>query len=326
VAAREEEALWCVSCRDAGGRDSVIRARALVNATGAWVNDILQRLGIVPRQKLRLVKGSHLILRRVHEGDQACLLQSPDRRVVFMIPFERHYTLVGTTDAPYGGDPATPRIDAGETQYLLDCLNRFLRRPVGAADIVGSYSGVRPLYDDGSREAAQQVSRDYHLELQQGAAGAPVLTVYGGKITTYRRLAEHALERLATALPQATQVSHDAWTASEPLPGGDLPGGDLEAFTRHCLDRWPRMPSPLVERLARTYGTRTAQLLGGAATAAELGRDHGCGLTSSEIGYLIEQEWARSAEDILWRRTRLGLEFPDSGLAELQQAVAQRLG
>ncbi|HXS31248.1 MAG TPA: glycerol-3-phosphate dehydrogenase, partial [Steroidobacteraceae bacterium] len=198
--ARAEAGLWRVSCRDASGRTSTLTARALLNATGAWVNDVLKRLDIAPRQRLRLVKGSHLILRRIHDGDQACLLQSPDRRVIFMIPFEQQYTLVGTTDVPYDADPAAPGIDATEQQYLLDGLNRFLRRPVVPADIVATYSGVRPLFDDGSSASAQKVSRDYHLELQHGSGGAPVLTVYGGKITTYRRLAEHALQRLASEL------------------------------------------------------------------------------------------------------------------------------
>jgi len=320
--ARAEAGLWRVSCRDASGRTSTLTARALVNATGAWVNDVLKRLDIAPRQRLRLVKGSHLILRRIHDGDQACLLQSPDRRVIFMIPFEQQYTLVGTTDVPYDADPAAPGIDATEQQYLLDGLNRFLRRPVVPADIVATYSGVRPLFDDGSSASAQKVSRDYHLELQHGSGGAPVLTVYGGKITTYRRLAEHALQRLASEL----EIPGDSWTADEPLPGGDLPGADLPLFISHCLARWPLLPAALVERLARTYGTRTAQLVGGARELADLGRNYGAGLTSAEIRYLVENEWARGAEDILLRRTRLGLQFPASALHDLQDAVAQLAG
>ncbi|HXR52135.1 MAG TPA: glycerol-3-phosphate dehydrogenase [Steroidobacteraceae bacterium] len=320
--ARAEAGLWQVSCRDASGRTSTLTARALVNATGAWVNDVLKRLDIAPRQRLRLVKGSHLILRRIHDGDQACLLQSPDRRVIFMIPFEQQYTLVGTTDVPFDGDPAAPGIDATEQQYLLDGLNRFLRRPVVPADIVATYSGVRPLFDDGSSASAQKVSRDYHLELQHGSGGAPVLTVYGGKITTYRRLAEHALQRLASEL----EIPGDSWTADEPLPGGDLPGADLPLFISHCLARWPLLPAALVERLARTYGTRTAQLVGGARELADLGRNYGAGLTSAEIRYLVENEWARGAEDILLRRTRLGLQFPASALHDLQDAVAQLAG
>jgi len=320
--ARAEAGLWQVSCRDASGRTSTLTARALVNATGAWVNDVLERLDMAPRQRLRLVKGSHLILRRIHDGDQACLLQSPDRRVIFMIPFEQQYTLVGTTDVPYDADPAAPGIDATEQQYLLDGLNRFLRRPAVPADIVATYSGVRPLFDDGSSDSAQKVSRDYHLELQHGSGGAPVLTVYGGKITTYRRLAEHALQRLASEL----EIPGDSWTADEPLPGGDLPGADLPLFISHCLARWPLLPAALVERLARTYGTRTAQLVGGARELADLGRNYGAGLTSAEIRYLVENEWARGAEDILLRRTRLGLQFPASALHDLQDAVAQLAG
>lgn len=323
---------WQVDCRDGAGRISTIHARVLVNAAGAWVNEVLQRVGIAPRQRLRLVKGSHLILRRLHDSAQACLLQSPDRRVVFMIPFEDQYTLVGTTDVPYEGDPSNPGISDAERDYLLDCLNRFLRSPVGTADIVSSYSGVRPLYDDGSESSAQKVSRDYHLELQglemqglelQGTdAGPTVLTVYGGKITTYRRMAEQAIESIAASLGVELPES---WTAQAPLPGGDLPGADLEQFVGECRRRWPQLPAALVHRLAATYGTRIDQVLGNAAATSDLGRDFGCGLSEAEVRYLVDQEWARSAEDILRRRTRLGLRFPGSARQGLEDALAQLL-
>jgi glycerol-3-phosphate dehydrogenase len=324
LGAEEEAGRWKLSCVDTvSGRKWTVTGRMLVNATGAWVNDVLQSLRITPTQRLRLVKGSHLILRRIHGGEKACLLQSPDKRVIFMIPFEQEYTLVGTTDMPFTDDPARPVISVAEQDYLLDCLNRFLRVPVTGADVIASYSGVRPLFDDGSAAAAQQVSRDYHLELQQGSAGAPVLSVYGGKITTYRRLAEHALQKLA---PLLAMPANDSWTAEEPLPGGDLPDGDLPRFKAHCCERWPLLPPGLVERLARTYGTRTAQLLGSAHRMEDLGRDYGAGLTDAEVRYVVENEWARSAEDILLRRTRLGLRFPASAVRDLQDAVAQLLG
>ena len=324
LAAEEAAGNWKLSLRDTGsGRSWTATARVLVNATGAWVNDVLQSLAIAPTQRLRLVKGSHLILRRIHGGEKACLLQSPDKRVIFMIPFEQDYTLVGTTDVPFADDPARPVISAAEQDYLLDCLNRFLRVPVTRADVIASYSGVRPLFDDGSAAAAQQVSRDYHLELQHGSSGAPALSVYGGKITTYRRLAEHALEKLAPVLALSTD---DSWTAGEPLPGGDLPDGDLPRFTAHCRERWPLLPPQLMERLARTYGTRTGQLLGGARRLADLGQEYGAGLTEAEVRYLVQHEWARSAEDILLRRTRLGLRFPASAVHGLQDAVTQLLG
>jgi glycerol-3-phosphate dehydrogenase len=312
---------WELRCREEfTGTERVIRSRVLVNAAGAWVNEVLRTTGVPAAHQLRLVQGSHLILRRLYEGEHAYLLQSPDRRVVFMIPYQQHYTLVGTTDVPYAGDPARPAISESERNYLFSCINRFLRDPAGVHDIRGSYSGVRPLYDSGEA-AAQKVSRDYHLELQQASAGAPVLSVYGGKITTYRRLAEHAFEMLAPALGTQRQ----SWTASEPLPGGDVPGADMPRFITHCHERWPGLPGALVERLAQAYGTRIAAVLGGAQSMKDLGRDFGAGLTEAEMRYLVGHEWARSAADILWRRTQLGLCLPASAVHDLQDAVAQLL-
>ncbi len=315
------DGMWTVVCRQRDGASLALRALALVNATGAWVNDLLAGMEIKPRQQLRLVKGSHLVLRRQFEGEHAYLLQSPDRRVVFAIPFETHYTLVGTTDLPFSGDPSRVVMDVAEQQYLLECVNRFFKRSVTPADIVSTYSGVRPLFDDGSGGAAQQVSRDYHLELQQGAGGAPVLTVYGGKITTYRRLAEAALEVL---LPRG-QAEDIRWTGSEALPGGDLPAADLQRFTAQSLLRWPELPAALVARLARLYGTRMAQIVGTAQRLEDLGTNFGNDLTQVEVRYLVATEWARSAEDILWRRTRLGLTTTDSAVHQLQDAVTQLL-
>jgi glycerol-3-phosphate dehydrogenase len=315
---------WQVTTQDRRtGAQRSMRARAIVNATGAWVNDLLQLAGIKPRQRLRLVKGSHLVLRKQYPGEQAYLFQSPDRRVVFAIPWEDHYTLVGTTDVPFDGDPARVTIDPAEETYLLEILNQFLRRPVTGADVVGTYAGVRPLYDDGSNASAQQVSRDYHLELQHGQSEAPILSVYGGKITTYRRLAEHALSVL---LPHLEIDEGNRWTSSEPLPGGDVPRADFAAFHAHALARWPGLPPVLITRLARHYGSRMTRIVGNAQKPEDLGRHFGEQLTQAEVQYLVENEWARSAEDVLWRRTRLGLGLPDSALHDLEDAVAQLVG
>jgi glycerol-3-phosphate dehydrogenase len=319
---------WSVTVEDGGGRQRTLTCRALVNASGSWVNEVLGRLGIQPRQRLRLVKGSHLILKRQFTGEHAYLLQTPDRRVLFAIPFEQEFTLVGTTDVPFEGDPALVHIEPGEQAYLLAGLNHFLRRPVTPDDVVGSFAGVRPLFDDGTEDAAQHVSRDYHLELQHGidpqhgTTGAPVLSVYGGKITTYRRLAEAALDRL---LPALEREPGDSWTASEPLPGGDIPGADLAGFTARARARWPLLPPELINRLARLYGTRMAGILGAAGSMTDLGREFGATLTMAEVRYLVEQEWAREADDILRRRTRLGLALPASAVHDLQDAVAQLL-
>lgn len=304
------------------GRETVLRARALVNATGAWVNQVLDRAGIFARQRLRLVKGSHLVLRRLYEGEHAYLLQGEDRRVVFAVPWEQDYTLLGTTDVPFDGDPARVEISQQERDYLLACLARFFREPVTEADIRGTFAGVRPLFDDGSGSGASSVSRDYHLELQKSASGAPVLTVYGGKITTYRRLAEQALELLGPLLGLAREGS---WTADVALPGGDMAGDDLPAFTTRAQARWSRMPPSLVARLARTYGTRMAHVLGEARHAGDLGPCTVADLSQAEVRYLVDTEWARSAADILWRRTRLGLAAPGSAVHDLQDAVAQLL-
>ncbi|MET0281894.1 MAG: glycerol-3-phosphate dehydrogenase [Steroidobacteraceae bacterium] len=323
VAATSEGAAWRITVqqRDSGARQE-LRGRALVNATGAWVNALLEPLGIRPAQQLRLVKGSHLLLKRLYDGDHAYLLQSADQRVVFAIPYQEQYTLVGTTDTPFNGDPAQVTIDAAETRYLLDCLNGFLRRPATEADIVGSYSGVRPLYDDGSEGAAQRVSRDYHLQLQRGIGGAPALSVYGGKITTYRRLAEGALAML---LPLLGREADDTWTGREALPGGDLPDADLARFTAHALARWPLLPAAMVTRLARQYGTRMSHILGAARSLEDLGPCFGGLLSLAEVEYLVAVEWARSAEDILWRRVHLGVAMPQSAVHDLQDAVAQLL-
>ena len=319
--ARDLDGRWEIHCRDqVTGAERDVRSRVLVNAAGAWVNELLGNAGVQAAHRLRLVQGSHLILRRLYEGDHAYLLQSPDRRVVFMIPYQQHYTLVGTTDVPYEGDPSRPVISEAERDYLISCINRFLRHPAGVDDIRGSYSGVRPLYDSGEA-AAQKVSRDYHLELQRAGSGAPVLSVYGGKITTYRRLAEHALELLAPALGMEWQ----SWTATEPLPGGDVPGADMPRFIARSRERWPGLPATLVERLAQAHGTRIAAVLGGAREMKDLGRHFGADLTEAEMRYLVRHEWARSAQDILWRRTRLGLALSASAVNDLQDAVAQLL-
>jgi glycerol-3-phosphate dehydrogenase len=321
VAIEADASGWKVTIEDRGsGAHATLRARAVVNASGAWVNNLLALTGIKPRQHTRLVQGSHLVLKKQYEGEHAYLLQSADRRVVFAIPWE-NYTLVGTTDVPFEGDPARVEISAAETAYLLEILNRFLRRPVSEADVIATYSGVRPLYDDGTTKAAQKVSRDYHLEMQH-VAGAPLLSVYGGKITTYRRLAEHALSLL---LPELGGNESAPWTDREPLPGGDMPDADLARFEAHALARWPQLPPALITRLARHYGTRMAHILGAARQLDDLGRRFGEQLTLAEVRYLVETEWARSAEDILWRRSRLGLTLPASAVHDLQEAVAQLL-
>ena len=310
LTARAADSGWLAVCEDrASGARRAIRARALVNATGAWAGSVLgDALGLASPERLRLVKGSHLVVRRLYDGDHAYLLQSPDRRVVFTIPYEDEYTLIGTTDVPFEGDPARVTVDEAEVRYLCDCVSRFFRKPVSAADIAWQYAGVRALHDSGDA-AAQSVSRDYRLELEHGDAGAPVLSVFGGKITTYRRLAEHALAQL---LPALGCKDLEPWTDQEPLPGGDLPEADSARFLAHALTRWDGLPPVLLTRLARLYGTRMARILGAARSVADLGEDFGGGLSVAEVRYLYRVEWARTAEDILWRRTKTGLHGADA--------------
>ncbi len=329
---------WQLQCqrRTPGEAALLLRARALVNASGAWVNDVVERCGLRPQQRLRLVQGSHLVLKRLYEGDHAYLFQSPDQRVVFAIPYQAEFTLVGTTDRPFTGDPAQVKISDEERRYLLTCLNQFLRTPVQDSQIVSEFSGVRPLYDDGSASSAQRVSRDYLLELQQASNGSTLLSVYGGKITTYRRLAEAAMRALQPTLGPSASVNdaHDeGWTAIESLPGGDLPGlaaglapsEAWQAFMKDCHQRWPQLPSSMLERLAQQHGTRIERVLGNAASVQDMGPIVDSELTRAEARYLIRHEWACTAEDILWRRTRLGLKCPASGVHQLQNAVTDLL-
>ncbi|MET0290754.1 MAG: glycerol-3-phosphate dehydrogenase, partial [Steroidobacteraceae bacterium] len=293
---------WHAVCRDERGETFTLQPRAVANAAGAWVNDVVALAGLTPRVQVRGVKGSHLIFPRLYAGEHAYLLQGADRRVVFLIPFEERYTLVGTTDLPFDGDAAAPHITTEEARYLCDCINGYLARPVQPGDAVGAYSGVRALVDDDESQA-QKVSRDYRLELQQDGT-PPLLTVYGGKITTYRRLAEHALEHL---LPALDRDIGDSWTASAPLPGGDF-DGDVERVETGLRKSWPALDPSLLRRFAHTYGTRTHRLLQSVRTPADLGREFGLGLTERELRYLRETEWARNADDVLRRRTRLGLQ------------------
>ncbi|MTW17220.1 glycerol-3-phosphate dehydrogenase [Rhodoplanes serenus] len=322
VSARRRDGLWraVVEDRDSGRREEVT-ARILVNAGGPWVSRLLtEQLGIAKHANVRLVKGSHIVVPRMFEGEHAFIFQNPDRRIVFAIPYEDAFTLVGTTDVPYTAEPGPVTISAEETTYLCETMNRYFRRPIAPADVVWSYAGVRPLYDDAAADASA-VTRDYVLDLDTGDGGergAPVLSVFGGKITTYRRLAEHALEKLGPHLPGLKP----AWTEHSHLPGGDLPAGDFALFVAALQKNRPFLPAPLVQRLARAYGTRVELILGEATRMTDLGCDFGAGLTEAEVRYLVSHEWARSADDILWRRTKLGLHVPDGTADALDSYLA----
>ncbi len=299
---------WVLTIRDvARGGEQTVAARAVVNAAGPWVQWVLEgALSEPPRGRMRLVGGSHIVVPRCYDGEHAFILQNEDGRVVFLIPFERAFTLVGTTDVPHQNPEAPPHAPLDEVEYLCRAANRYLARPIAAADVVWSYSGVRPLYDDGTATASE-VTRDYHLVVTDADGRAPVLSIYGGKLTTYRRLAEHALEKLAPWFPDQGRP----WTATTPLPGGDLGGESFAELVRAYGGRYPQLDAAWLEGVLRRHGTRAAEILGDARTEADLGKGFGGGLYARELAYLVEREWAGDAEDILWRRTKCGLHMTD---------------
>lgn len=320
--ARREGGIWTATLTPAdGGAERQIRARALVNAAGPWVMEVLgQVAGANRRSTLRLIKGSHIVVPRLHDGDEAYILQTRDQRVVFVIPYEGDYSLIGTTDMEFEGDPAAAAITAEETAYLCQAVSRYFKRPVTPENVVWTYAGVRPLYDDDSGKAST-VTRDYVFDVDAPEGAAPMLSVFGGKITTYRKLAEHAMSRLSPLLG----LSDEGWTAAAALPGGDLPDADFEAFLAGLRQARPWLPAALARRLARAYGSRVSEILGEAESLAELGEDLGGGLTEAEADYLVRREWAQTAEDILWRRSKLGLHAPAETTERLQSWLAGHL-
>jgi glycerol-3-phosphate dehydrogenase len=303
IGATREGGAWRIAFQDVSGATSDARARTLVNAAGPWVKELLDRIAPSPKEAgVRHVKGSHIVVPRVHRENHAYILQNADNRVAFIIPYQGEFSLIGTTDVAVK-DFEAPAITVDETEYLCDIANAYLARPITTSDVVWSYSGVRPLYDDGSVDPSD-VTRDYVLELDAASDGrAPLLSIFGGKITTYRRLAEAALSELAPFFLGMKA----AWTKRTPLPGGDLKRGGIAALDRALSTRYPWLPEQLRSALVRRHGTRAPQVLGEARSVEELGRHFGHTLYAAEVDHFVAQEWARSAEDVLWRRTKCGL-------------------
>lgn len=320
VETREIDGAWEVTVEDTdSGARSVIQARALVNAAGPWVEDVLSSgAGVNTKAKVRLVQGSHIVVPRLYDHDRAYMFQNSDGRIVFVIPYQGDFTLIGTTDRDYSGDPADVKASAEEIAYLCESVSAYLARPVTPADVVWTYAGVRPLYDDGASEA-KAATRDYVFELDT-PGGAPLLSIYGGKITTYRRLAEEALERLAPWL-KATKA-REGWTAKAALPGGDLDVSAVVALTAELRRNYPFLSAVHANRLAHAYGTRASQLLGNAKSMDDLGQSFGATLTEREVTYLVANEWAVTADDIVWRRSKLGLRLTADQIAALDGWVA----
>ncbi len=320
VAARRDAGIWRLALENVrDGSRFEVASRVLVNAAGPWVSRVnAMAAGANAGAPVRLVKGSHIVVDRVFQHDRAYIFQNADRRVCFAIPYEDDFTLIGTTDLDYQGDPADVAIEDAETDYLLAAVNAYLDRPIERGSVRWSYAGVRPLFDDGATKA-QEATRDYALRLDGSPGQAPLLSVFGGKITTYRRLAEQVLRELAPYFP----AMGPAWTADAALPGGDVPGS-FDAWAGALARRFASLDRRLVGRLCRAYGTRVEALLTGVSTMADLGRHFGAGLTEREVDHLIANEWAETAADVLWRRTKLGLRIGPDGKRMLEAFMASR--
>jgi glycerol-3-phosphate dehydrogenase len=324
VRARRADGRWLVETLDAQGRAGSIHARSLVNACGPWAAQFVHGVaGIGSVRRLRLVKGSHIVVRRRLPSEHALMLQAPDRRIAFAIPYEREFTLLGTTEVEFDGDPGPARADPAEIDYLCDLANRYLRQPIARGDVAWTFSGVRPLLDDGS--SSSRLTRDFSLELDR--TGAPLLNVWGGKITTFRTLGEQAVDLLAPLL----DCRQGPWTGDHCLPGGDLDGiagrsgGErLRLYQERLGGRHPWLDGALLARWVRAYGSRTESLLGSARGSSDLGAQIGAGLYEAELDFLARTEWARSADDVLWRRTKLGLHLDEAAAGRVEQWFSRR--
>ncbi|MDP5291777.1 glycerol-3-phosphate dehydrogenase [Oceanimonas sp. CHS3-5] len=314
-----ENGLWRVRLESENGDSRTLWARTLVNAAGPWASTMFDTVLSSPAPaRLRLVKGSHMVVPRIYDTDEAYILQNRDGRIVFVLPYEQDYSLIGTTDVDHHGDPATVSASNEEIDYLCNVVNAHFRRQITPADVVYHYAGVRPLMAEGNGEA-RKASRDYRLLLDTSDGEAPLLSVFGGKITTFRALAEDALNKLAVFLPQAT----GPWTTQLVLPGGDF--HDHAALTTELTHDFPWLPEPVMHRYVRSYGTRCRRFLQDGKSIEDLGEHLGAGLYAKELDYLMQEEWARTADDVLWRRSKLGLRFTRAQRQQLNEYMEATL-
>ncbi len=321
VSAMREKGTWTITTRDEdAGTTRTVRARTLVNAAGPWVSEVAgQVIRGNTRAPVRLVQGSHIVVPRLTPHDGCYIFQNADKRIFFVIPYETDYTLIGTTDLDYKGDPALVHASQDEIDYLCRSASEYLEKPVTPDMVIWTYSGVRPLHDEGEG-SAQAVTRDYVLTLDAADDRPALMSIFGGKITTFRKLAEAVLKPLAPH-PPPPHGRAPGWTGTEPLPGGDFPMTGFDE-TVAALERDYRfLPHPLARRLLRAYGTRARVLLGDATSMADLGRDHGAGLTDAELRYLVRYEWARRADDVVWRRSKLGIRLDAEAIAAIDAAL-----
>lgn len=321
VSATRIDALWHVTIVDQeSGLSKIIKARALVNAGGAWVSEIIQNnLQVHSSDQIRLVRGSHIVVQKLYDHDRAYIFQNADGRIIFLIPYEQDFTLIGTTDRDHKGSPSKVVCTDEEIDYLCASASVYLDKPVSKEQVVWTYSGVRPLYDDGVKSATA-ATRDYVLKVDVGPGEtAPLVNIFGGKITTYRRLAEATLDKLRPWF----DTMGKGWTAAAALPGGDFPVDGFEPLVSALCEAFPFISESWMRRLVRAYGTETRNLLGGAQRLADLGLDFGGTLTEAEVRWLMGREWARTAHDVVWRRSRLGLRMSEDQIAALDQWMLQ---
>jgi glycerol-3-phosphate dehydrogenase len=304
TSAKRDGKLWSLTLTDTvSGQVTTVKARMLINAAGPWVDQVLgQSLGRNAVHNVRLVQGSHIIVKKKFDDPRAYFFQNPDNRIIFAIPYEDEFTLIGTTDRDYKADPKDVKISDEEIQYLCNAASEYFAEPVRAEDIVWTYSAVRPLYDDGASKA-QEATRDYVLKLDGATDEAPLLNVFGGKLTTYRRLAEHAMEIIGKALV----IKGAPWTAKSRLPGGDFDVTGYETEVKKLSSAYPFLETSHARRLVRLYGTNVTPMLGSATQLPDLGQHFGADLYAKEVDWLMTQEWANHAVDVVWRRTKIGL-------------------
>ncbi|WP_332461126.1 glycerol-3-phosphate dehydrogenase [Acuticoccus mangrovi] len=319
TAMRREGAGWGLTLTDGAGARSEWTARLVVNAAGPWVDRVLKSsFGRADAHNVRLVQGSHIVVKRPFDHDRAYIFQNADARIIFAIPYEDDFVLIGTTDRDFEGDPADATITAEERDYLLQNASAYFRHPIRVEDVVWTFSGVRPLYDDGASKA-QEATRDYVLRTDGTAGEAPLLNVFGGKLTTYRKLAEAAVEKVGELIG----VKGEAWTEGASLPGGHMPVSAAETLHQHLCETHPFLDPALAKRLARLYGLRAQEILRDAKGLGDLGRHFGADLYESEVAYLMDQEWAMRAEDVVWRRTKLGLRMSEAEVAALDAFMTE---
>jgi glycerol-3-phosphate dehydrogenase len=322
TSARRMDGAWVVEFEDVrtGAREQV-SARLLVNAAGPWVDQVMiKTLGRNDVHNVRLVKGSHIVTRRLFDHDRCYFFQNADGRIFFAIPYEADFTLIGTTDIDFNGEAGGVRISEAEIDYLLAAAGEYFRRPATRADIVWTYAGVRPLFDDGA-SAATEATRDYVLKLDAAGGAPPLINVFGGKLTTYRRLSHRVVDMVGEAIGR----KGTRWTHRATLPGGDFPADGYERLVAELLSEYSALDPALLRRLARAYGTKARAILGGVATTAELGHHFGAGLYEREVEYVTTREWALTAEDILWRRSKLGLRLGNDEVVRLAQHLGETL-